>query len=222
MKKLLLFIVATMFVGSISAQDSLKNIFGIRAGVNLSNFNFNDDEADTDIRTSINAGVSYERILSKKLPLYIETGLMYSNKGYQYTEIDEYDDETYDYKTSLSYFEIPLKLNYKFNVSNAITLYPSAGLYYSFGVGGNTKEIYEEQEDGEIYQEIYKSKVFGDDGYLNRSYFGYRVSVSIAYNKFVLSAGYEGSILNIAKKFDDSVSPKIRNSNIFVSLGYNF
>ena len=64
MKKVLLFIVATMFVGSVSAQDWQKNIFGVRAGVNFSTMGMTGFES-VGYRTSFNAGLSYERMLLK-------------------------------------------------------------------------------------------------------------------------------------------------------------
>lgn len=84
MKKFLLIVVATMFVGTISAQDWQKNIFGIRAGANFSNLTFKSSGSISgDIRPSFHAGFNYERLLLNNIPLYLESGLYYSNKGYK-------------------------------------------------------------------------------------------------------------------------------------------
>lgn len=233
MKKLLLFVAAVMLLGSAAAQGLPKNIVGVRAGANFSSLDYELLGALDlfDFRTNFNAGVSYERLLLKNLPLYLETGLHYSNKGFKISDFYDYeyeDDYEYDYeyedessygaRTSLGYIEVPVMLNYKFFIGNDIALYPSAGLYYAFGVAGNTVETFEGEKLG------VPSDVFGEDG-LKRSDFGYRVSISTSWRNFVLSAGYEGSILNVAQPLNIGdvgiLSLKATNLNIFVTLGYN-
>lgn len=220
MKKLLLLAVTTMLLVSASAQDLQKNIFGVRAGANISNFSINFDEMNMDSKPSFNAGFNYERLLLNSTPLYLETGLYYTNKG---AKLGSWDDEDGLYQFSLNYLEVPVMLNYKFYLGDNFALYPSAGLYYAFGVGGSEQEKYKEEYDGETYIEIYKDKVFGEDRMLKRSDFGYRVSVSAMWKSVVLTAGYEGSILNtLQDSGDEDFSLKMRNSNIFIALGYNF
>ncbi|MBO5902445.1 MAG: outer membrane beta-barrel protein [Tidjanibacter sp.] len=222
MKKLLLFVAAVMLLGSAAAQSLPKNIVGVRAGANFSSLDFELLGA-FDFRTNFNAGVSYERLLLKNLPLYLETGLHYSNKGFKYSDFYDYEDDyeyedSYGTRISLSYIEVPVMLNYKFFIGNDIALYPSAGVYYAFGVAGNAVETFNGEKLGE------PSDVFGEDGLLRRSDFGYRVGISASWRNFVLSAGYEGSILNVAQPFIEDfgiISLKAKNLNIFVTLGYN-
>lgn len=220
MKKLLLFVAAVMLLGSAAAQGLPKNIVGVRAGANFSSLDY-ELLGSFDFRTNFNAGVSYERLLLKNLPLYLETGLHYSNKGCKLSDFDDYDYEdegSYGARISLGYIEVPVMLNYKFFIGNDIALYPSAGLYYAFGVAGNEVETFKGEKLGE------PSDVFGEEEGLRRSDFGYRVGISASWRNFVLSAGYEGSILNVAQPFDDEdfgISLKAKNLNIFVTLGYN-
>lgn len=224
MKKLLLFVAAVMLLGSASAQNLPKNIVGVRAGANFSSMDY-ELLGSFDFKTNFNAGVSYERLLLKNLPLYLETGLHYSNKGCKLSDFDDYDyEDDYEYegsygtRVSLSYIEVPVMLNYKFFIGNDIALYPSAGVYYAFGVAGNEVETFKGEKLGE------PSDVFGEEEGLRRSDFGYRVGISASWRNFVLSAGYEGSLLNVAQPFDDEdfgISLKAKNSNIFVTLGYN-
>lgn len=223
MKKVLLFVATVMLLGSASAQDFQKEIFGVRAGLNLANINTNFDVfTNFESKPSFNVGFSYERLILNDKPIYLETGLLYSNKGYKYTEVDY--DEVYDIKASLSYLELPLMVNYKLNIGNGISVYPSAGVYYAFAFAGKEREVFKEEDsDGDIYKEIYISDCFGEYGIIKRSDFGYRVSASASYKKYVLSVGYEGSLLNIAKtEADDDIKAEIKNSNLFISLGYNF
>ena len=88
MKKLFLVVIALLMVNSLSAQEWQKNIFGVRAGLNVSSFSTSYDE-DLDVRTAFHVGFNYERLLAKNLPLYLETGLQLSAKGTQYNDFGE-------------------------------------------------------------------------------------------------------------------------------------
>lgn len=224
MKKLLLFVAAVMLLGSASAQDLQKNIYGVRAGVNFSSIDL--ELLDMfGFRTGFQAGVSYEHLLLKNNPLYLETGLLYSNKGCKYS--DEVFGFGYGAEISTSYIEVPIMLNYKFFIGNDITLYPSAGVYYAFGVASKEKGFVGGGDESSFIENVEisgSSSAFGEDGFLKRSDFGYRVGVSATWKNLVLSAGYEGSFMNVAKSFDDGdipISLKAKNLNIFITLGYN-
>ena len=210
MKKILFFVVAIIFVNNVFAQDLQKNIFGIRAGVNFSKIDFGFGALENKI--SFNAGFSYEHLLKKDIPLYLETGLHYSNKGYQTKEEDR-EKET----LSLNYLQIPLMLNYKFKVGKSYTIYPSAGVYYAYAISGNHQEIYCYDNCDEIYKYDAFDDEYGAD--VKRSDLGYRVGASAVWKKTVLSVGYEKSLINIGK---DTDGLKVKNSNIFISLGLNF
>ena len=128
-------------------------------------------DLDTDSRVSYNVGLSYERLLLSNSPLYFETGLYYSDKGFKSIETLE------DIKCSTGYLQLPLMVNYKFNILNLITIAPSAGIYYSLGVADMVKF------DGLSESNV----VFGEDGIFKRSDFGYRLGVSVSLWNFVFS-----------------------------------
>ena len=119
------------------AQNYEKNIFGIRAGLNVSNVSM--DYFAPKSKAGFHVAGVYQRLLTGSLPLYLETGLQISQKG---CKINYEDSETDKYNAT--YVEIPVMVNYKFNIRDIVTLYPSVGLYYAFGVGG--KNVYKRQE----------------------------------------------------------------------------
>ncbi|WP_289109151.1 hypothetical protein [uncultured Alistipes sp.] len=63
--------------GNVMAQDYAKNIYGVRAGVNL-NFLTGDFHALTQGTTSFHVGGTYQRLLLANQPLYLETGLFFT------------------------------------------------------------------------------------------------------------------------------------------------
>ncbi len=209
MKKLFLVVIALLMVNSLSAQEWQKNIFGVRAGLNVSSFSTSYDE-DLDVRTAFHVGFNYERLLAKNLPLYLETGLQLSAKGTQYNDFGEAQ-----YTCDAYYLEVPLMLNYKINIKDVVTLYPSAGFYGAYGVGGKFK-----------YEEVgseWEVDTFSEEGGVQNWDFGYRLSASAAYKRITLTIGYEGGISDIVDDASEEfVVGKMKNQNFFISLGYNF
>lgn len=227
MKKFLLFVVATMLLGTASAQDWQKHILGVRGGVNFSKVDV--ELFDFDMRTSGHIGVSYEYKLLKDNPLYLETGLYLIDKGCKFNTPDYYDgdDEYYysddyyyeddyyeiegDIKASMLYLQVPVMLNYKFNLQDVMTIYPSAGFYYAYGIAGKIKS-----DDGDI-------DAFGSDGLADRSDFGLRLGVSAIWKKFVFGVSYEAGLTNILEgEADEVFSFEGKHKSIYISVGYNF
>lgn len=79
MKKLLLtLVVAAVAAGSAMAQNYEKNIFGVRAGLNVSNVSM--DYFAPKSKAGFHVAGVYQRLLTGSLPLYLETGLQVSQK----------------------------------------------------------------------------------------------------------------------------------------------
>lgn len=235
-----------MLVCSSYAQEYQKNIFGVRAGMNIANVNAKilgldlDALVDLDSKVHFNAGISYERLLLNKAPLYLETGLYYTNKGFKVG----YDEGLA--RCNIGYLQLPLMVNYKFNIKDVVTIAPSAGIYYSFGVTGKIKESYDVEYLGDM---SYSANVF-EGNYIKRSDLGYKLGVSVAWKNIVLGFSYEGGFLNLLNvdnivgdlvgdfyNYDydydydddfgfnidaDALGIKAHNSNFVISLGYNF
>lgn len=220
MKKLLLTLVGiAMMAGSAMAQNYEKNIYGVRAGVNVANISMDGYLPKSKVGFHV-SGV-YQRLLTSSIPLYLEAGLSFSQKGCKL------GSGIGDIKVNSMYLQIPIMVNYKFNVKDVITIYPSAGFYYAMGLGGKIKS-------GD-----YKINTFGDTGVFKRSDFGMRFSATAEWKKFAFSLGYEFGFTNVGNqvnlgdidfgsdstghKEDYAVAiPKVKTGNFFISVGYNF
>ena len=199
MKKTILILATLLLAGAVSAQDYQKNILGVRAGLNMAKYSFKDaGSVDSDPRTSFHVAVTDQILLFNKLPLYLETGLAYSSRG----------GKVEGMKFQPSYLQIPVLINYHFNLNN-FSIQPFAGAYYGFGIGGKAKQ------GGE------KEDIFGDDGALKRSDVGVRVGVGFTWKHIYLGAGYDIGCMDLSKDnaFGDA---KIRNNCFTISVGYNF
>lgn len=198
MKKVILILGAMLLAGSVSAQDYQKNILGVRAGLNLSKYSVSSGSIDAKSRAAYHVAVTDQILLCNKLPLYIETGLGFSSRG------SKVGDTNY----RPSYLQVPLLVNYHFNLNN-FSIQPFAGVYYGLGIGGKAKE------DGA------KMDLFGDDGILKRSDFGVRVGVGFTLKRIYLGAGYEFGCMDISKN-NLTGDTKLRNNGLTISVGYNF
>lgn len=195
MKKLFLTLLcAVLTAGAVSAQEYQKHVFGVRAGLNFANVSF--DGISPESKAGFHLGGSYQYLFTDRMPLYLETGLQITQKGFKH--------DSSSWKCNAFYFEIPVLVTYKFEVADDIRLLPAGGFYYGFGFAGKTKM-------GS------KSDTFGSDGLFKRSDFGMRFSASVEWRQYVFGVGYEFSLTNVAKGGDD-----ITTRNIFLSVGYNF
>lgn len=185
-----------------------KNIFGIRAGMNLAKRGTGD--FSTQNKIGYFAGVNYQRLLINNAPLYLETGVYFSMKGYKdNSSVDGMEAYSIEAEANPMYMQVPVLLNYKFNVVKNFTLAPYAGGYYALGVAGD----YKETENGE---QVGSSPLFtdedGEGALMKRSDLGIIVGLNISWKKLSLNIGYEFGQVN---------NPGY-NKCFTLGLGYNF
>lgn len=204
MKKTFLILAALLLANAVSAQNYEKNILGVRAGLNLSSLSASSGgvSVSTDSRAAFHIAVTDQILLCRHLPLYFETGLAFSSRG------GKADDVSY----RPSYLQIPVLINYHFNIKDVVSIQPFAGLYYGLGLGGKVKAGNE------------KGDIFGDNGAFKRSDFGVRLGAGVVWKKIYFGLGYEIGCLNL---LDSGVSSdygdlKFRNNCFTLSVGYNF
>lgn len=206
MKKLVLTLAVILLASAVLAQNYEKNILGVRAGLNLSSLSISGEglSISTDSRAAFHIAVTDQILLCNKLPLYLETGLGFSSRG----------GKIGDLSIRPSYLQIPVLINYHFNIKNLVSIQPFAGLYYGFGIGGKAKM------DGET------EDIFGDDSGYKRSDLGVRLGVGLAWKHLYFGLGYEIGCMNLIKSDlidgGDGENGKLRNNCFTLSVGYNF
>jgi opacity protein-like surface antigen len=208
MKKLLIIAIALMASVTFS-NAQVSNHFGVRAGVNFSKLSTKSDGKSntSDNKTGFNVGVVDQINFSKSVPLFIETGLMCNLKGGKETATATTGVKG-KFNVNEYYLQVPALLGYNLELNDGFAIQPFAGLYYGLGVGGKSKVTIAGASD--------ETDTFSDDN-LKRSDFGFRVGAGVVYSNFYLGAGFERSLINIAR--DDA---KVKNQTFTISLGYNF
>lgn len=208
---------------------------GPKVGMNLANcaFNIDDgDDPDTKFRLSYAVGVVLDYGFTDAVSL--QSGLMFSSKGFSYDlEEESGDGVTYDgYDRSiLNYIELPINAVYKIKGFQIF-----AGPYLAYGVGGKEKWDYtysysgiEDEESGEtklkpIMGDVDIDELEDDEAAFYPFDWGFNFGVGYQAGGFLFNAGYSLGLGNIMPKYSDDVREQMKFSNrvITVSVAYMF
>ena len=190
-----------------TARELPKNVVSVEVGYNTAWMTSYGVKASA-IPTFM-VGVTDQILLSKNLPMYFETGLLFQGKGYA---IKGYEDS----KTDTYNLQIPLNVNYHIYLNDSVRLEPGAGLYYAAGLAGNL--LY----DGKNID------VFRDAS-LSRHDFGWSCGLNCVVSRVSFGVSYEMGLTNIDIKDpiygDESAKlgyRDLRNNVFSIRVGVNF
>lgn len=212
MKNSALLIMMLLLAGGVRAQRYEKNILGVRGGLNLAYIHAEGNTAgDTAPRAGYHLGVSDQILLWGRLPLYLETGVLFSSRGGRFDGIS----------FRPMYIQIPLLVNYRFDIGQHFALQPFAGVYYGLGIGGKGRH-----DDG-------WADIFGERGMLRRSDLGMRMGIGLVVRRIWFSVGFDlGCLNNLAPDYsgwqpdtDSRYSfdfDRVTSNSFTLSVGYNF
>lgn len=177
--------------------------YGVRIGPSFSYVNSDDSRLDGgDWQTGLNIGALVGLPLSRTVPVYIEAGVFYTEKGGR-KKLDSGKKMTYD----LNYIELPIVLKYIYNIDSRFTLQPFFGGYLACGVGGKMKNYAE--------REAFSS--FSDDAF-QRFDGGLRLGCGVGFDLFYFELAYDIGLSNICHDdFDTS-----HNGSLALNFGVNF
>lgn len=176
--------------------------YGLRLGMNLSTVSSDDSYLDGgDIQAGLNIGALVGFQLSPQAPVYLESGLFYTEKG------GKGKNQGKKFIYNLNYLEVPVVIKYKFDVDGDFSVHPFAGGYMAWGIGGRIKNY----GDRETY------KTFSDTTF-KRFDGGIRLGCGFEYQILYGEMAYDLGIANIGH--DDFGSSK--NGCFTINFGVNF
>ena len=169
MKKLFLLAVLSAVVCGAAAHPN--HIFGVRVGMNIANMTFKTGGVSATPNSVVRPLVafSYEKSLMHTLPLYFETGLGIAGYG---TSISDGA-----VKLNAYYFEAPALVNWRFGLTEDVSLIPYLGLSFDMGVRAGIGVEYRR----------YSFRFGYDAGFLNLSDVS---DVTVRNKTFLLQLGY--------------------------------
>ena len=177
--------------------------YGFRIGPSFSFVNSDDARLDGgNWQTGLNIGAFVGLPLSRVVPLYIEPGLTYVEKGGR-KRLSSGEKMTYD----LNYIEMPIVLKYIHPIDDHFTVQPFFGGYLACGVGGKVKN-FEHREASSSFSDSYFQRFDG----------GLRVGCGVGYDLFYFDLSYDIGLSNICHDdFDTS-----HNGSLSLNFGVNF
>ncbi|WMJ72191.1 porin family protein [Cytophagaceae bacterium ABcell3] len=126
---------------AIALEATAQNQFiGIKGGVNHTNVNFRDLDAQPNFRTGVSAGMTYEYLLTDRFSLGVD--LIYNQRGY--TEdiiLTDWNGNMLIHdliRYNIDYASIPIKVG--FNTGNKLYAFTNVGLIPSFLVSATLVE----------------------------------------------------------------------------------
>ena len=178
--------------------------FGFRLGLNAASVRSSAPALDgKSAKTGLNVGLAVGLPLSRYNPIFIETGLLFNQKGGKSSASGTRGKFTYD----LGYLELPLVLKYKFYTRSGVAIEPFAGGFMAVGVSGEIKD-YADREAFSSYS----------DNYFRRFDGGLRLGCGVSYGMGYLEMGYDLGLANVGQDtFDDT-----HTGCFTIGIGVNF
>lgn len=134
-------------------------------------------------------------------------------------------------RNSASYIQIPLYMQFRFNVARNVRWRVDAGIYYAYGMSGSQRQdIYNAQVNslGQLVSTVLSTKpgYFGDGSTFihafRRSDIGLHIATSIRFHRFSVGGRINVGFKNIAYIPDGRgiVTPNIHNLSYAFTVGY--
>ena len=199
---MLVMFVTLLSVATMNAQEFR---LGARAGFNAASI-MNLPEA-TGVKNyflpGFQAGVMAQYMLTSQFGL--ESGLYFSLLGIKQKATVSGVSSTATYRSS--YLQLPITALYKFDAGLGLSLYPQAGVYLGYGLGGEVKV-------GDTRYDFF-------DDETNRLDAGLTFGFNVEHSNLVIGLGCDLGLLKLNK---DSMSgtKDFKNVNIKVTVGYFF
>lgn len=207
MKKIIL---SSLFVLAVSFTYAQKAEFGIKGGLNSSDFNGDTDGVDLKSRIGFNVGAFVSIQLAEKIILQPE--ILYSTQGAKAENVTAPIDDmlfTGDIKFNLSYINVPVMI--KYYVSDKFNFEAGPQIGFLTSAKTSTKLDGFDQTFEEDVKDSFESVDFG----LNLGA-GYDFS-----KKFSAGIRYNFGLSNVAKT-ESGDTDEINNSVFSLSVGYKF
>lgn len=178
-----------------------SNYLGLRVGLGVSTIRSDDRYLNgASAKPGLNLGFVTGFQLAPITPIYLETGLLYTEKGGK----GNYNGK-FSYK--MDYLEVPLLMKYHIYLGRLTSVQPFAGVYGALGVGGKMKDF----DQREAYSSFSKDAFRRLDG-------GLRLGCGLQYDHLYAELGYDLGLANVSHDYFDTS----HTGSFFANIGLNF
>ncbi len=203
--------------------ESSAQIFGVKAGLNLSNMLIKNDEdtwsEDFKMKPGFHAGVTAEFPVTEIFSF--ETGVLLTTKGFKQSNEDSFMGETEknELKLNLFYLDVPLTAKIAYDIGSA-EVYCVFGPYAGLGLSGKSKMESSYAGETETGEEDITWGTAEDEADLKRLDFGLMLGAGIEISSVQVGVSYGLGLANISPYTEDG--SKINNRVLGISVGYKF
>ena len=184
-------------------------------------------------------GVRADYMLPKAHGAYITAGVDWTMKGGKCNDLftivgpDTYEESI---KDALHYFEVPIRVGFRYNLWENLGFYGEIGPYFAVGVGGKHKTSLD--GDGaaiRMFEDENTYAIFKDYGYPYDNFqrwdagIGFRIGAEYEehYNLMIgcdwgLADIYRTSLRDAVRDQTGITLPKVKNFNFSITVGYRF
>lgn len=205
MKKFRITLMVAMLamVTAVSAQTS----FGIKGGINMSNFSGKNASDIYKAKIGFNVGLAGDFEFAPGMA--IQSGLFLTTKGANFKNSD-------NSSVDLMYLQVPVHFAYKADIMPGTRIVFHAGPYVAYGISGNIKS-------GSDKIDIFKDRTIdlpiigavGSKG-ANRFDAGLGLGVGAEFGRFLVDLGWD---MGLVKLYENG---ELKNMNAYLSVGYMF
>lgn len=201
------------------AFNASGQTFGIRAGFNLADMTAKEDGERYDDDWKMKPAFHFGGIVHFPVNEFFaaETGLLFTSKGTRVSEDGSDGDDSWKYKVCVNmyYIEIPITGQFRYELDD-ITPFITFGPYIGFGITGNVKETYTENNDKEKDKWYIHWGNDEDNDDFKRFDAGLIFGAGAEYGSFQFGLNYNLGLANISAYSSDSYKIKHRVLNIYV------
>ena len=219
MKKIKFFTICLLSIVAMAVNaQTTKGWDGVRVSYN--SFTFDSEFRNFDAVSGLEVGYVKSFPISKKLPLYLETGaslLWVAGDLYDYSEAEEDYISIDKASVNMASLIIPANVGYKYEIDDNFSVFPYAGAYLKLNIVGKMEtELYETNAGVVSEDESSDMDMFDkDEGDGDRLQVGLQIGATHNYKEtYNLGISYGFDINEVMKKVD--------SSKFAVTLGYNF
>lgn len=183
-------------------SDEHNIYYGLRLGLAVSTVNSDDDYLDGgSAQAGLNLGAIIGFQLSPAAPVFLESGLLYTEKGGK----GKYNGSKFTY--DLNYLEVPILIKYRYDIDGDLSVQPFGGGYVAYGVGGKVKNFGDRGTNSSFSEDYFKRF----DG-------GLKIGCGVEYQMIYAEVAYDFGLYNICHSdFESS-----HNGCFYINCGVNF
>ena len=203
-------------------------------GMNVSKLQNHQDFGRAKVGATV--GVKVDYVLPKAHGTYLTAGLDWTMKGGKAPLYDLLDSEVGTFTYDLHYLEIPVRVGFRYNMSESLGIYGEVGPYFAIGVGGKHKcRIDADGTDAREAEKQATYPAFNNDEFPKEGFQRWDAGISFRvgaeyeqhYNLMIgcdwgLSDLYRGSYRDAAHDAGVPTLPKVKNFNFSITVGYRF